>query len=109
MTVQAEMQMSPSPHAAVASPTVAVKQATVTIQAFQFSPEVITLKKGGSMTFTNLDSTPHTATPEKGSQFTGTGRLKKNESKVVVFNTLGVQNYFCEIHPSMKGQVIVVP
>lgn len=85
-----------------------VSSATVTIESFQFKPNNIVLKKGGKITFTNKDSAPHTATPENGAQFTGTGRIRKNESKVVTFNTVGVQNYFCEIHPSMKGKITVV-
>jgi plastocyanin len=84
-----------------------VSTATVLIEDFQFRPNNLVLKKGGKVTFINKDSAPHTATPQKGAQFTGTGRLKKNESKTVVFNTLGVQNYFCEIHPSMKGKITV--
>jgi plastocyanin len=85
-----------------------VTTATVTIESFQFTPNNIMLKKGGSVTFINKDSAPHTATPERGARFTGTGRLSKNQSKTVVFNTVGVQNYYCEIHPSMKGKITVV-
>lgn len=85
-----------------------VKEVTVTIEGFQFKPAEVMLKQGGSVIFINKDSTPHTATPEEGSKFTGTGRLTKNQSKKVVFNTVGVQNYFCEIHPSMKGKITVV-
>ena len=40
-----------------------VETATVTIQGFQFKPAEIVIKQGGSVTFINKDSTPHTATP----------------------------------------------
>ena len=85
-----------------------VETATVIIQGFQFQPAEILIKQGGSVTFINKDSTPHTATPTKNAQFTGTGRLKRNQEKTVMFEELGVQDYFCEIHPSMKGMVTVV-
>jgi plastocyanin len=85
-----------------------VSNATVTIENFQFKSNNIVIKKGGKVTFINQDSTPHTATPEGGAKFTGTGRLAKGQSKTVVFNTVGIQNYFCEIHPSMKGKITVV-
>lgn len=85
-----------------------VTTATVTIQGFQFQPDNVILKKGGKVTFVNKDTAPHTATPNRGAKFTGTGRLIKNQSKSVVFGTVGVQNYFCEIHPSMKGKIAVV-
>ena len=85
-----------------------VETATVTIQGFQFKPAEIVIKQGGSVTFINKDSTPHTATPTENAKFIGTGRLKRNEEKTVTFEELGVQDYFCEIHPSMKGMVTVV-
>ena len=85
-----------------------VETAVVTIQGFQFKPSEIVLKQGGSVTFINKDSTPHTATPTANAKFVGTGRLKRNEEKTVTFEDLGIQDYFCEIHPSMKGMVTVV-
>ena len=86
-----------------------VETAIVTIQGFQFQPAEIVLKQGGTVTFINKDSTPHTATPTKDAKFVGTGRLKRNEEQTVTFDELGIQDYFCEIHPSMKGMVKVVP
>jgi plastocyanin len=85
-----------------------VNSATVTIESFQFIPNKIKLKKGGKVTFINKDTTPHTVTPEIDSMFVGTGRLANNESKTIVFDSIGVQNYFCEIHPSMTGQIEIV-
>jgi plastocyanin len=85
-----------------------VTSATVTIESFQFTPNSIKLKKGGKVTFINKDTTPHTVTPEMNSMFVGTGRLANNESMTVVFDRIGVQNYFCEIHPSMIGRIEVV-
>jgi plastocyanin len=87
----------------------AVKTATVTIDGFQFMPDAVVLKKGGKVTFINKDSTPHTVTPEPEAKFAGTGRLEKDApAKVITFTATGDQNYFCEIHPSMKGKITVV-
>jgi plastocyanin len=83
------------------------QQATVTIQSFQFQPAEVTIKTGGTVTFVNKDSAPHTATPIGDTKFSDIGRLTKNQSKTVTFNRLGTYNYFCVIHPSMKGKVIV--
>jgi plastocyanin len=105
-----QAQSNPTPTAGSAAspaPTPATT-ATVTIKGFQFLPAEVVLKKGGTVTFTNEDSTPHTATPSQGAQFTGTGRLKKGESKTVQFDTVGEHNYFCDIHPSMVGKVMVM-
>ena len=86
----------------------APEQAEVKISGFAFNPKTITVKKGGTVTFTNQDAAPHTVTPDKDSHFEGTGRMLKNESKTVTFGEAGVQHYFCDIHPSMKGTVKVV-
>jgi len=96
-----------SQHASPALTQVAAASNAVTIQGFQFKPDALTVKRGTTVTFTNQDPTPHTVTPEKGAKFTGTGRLQKNNSKPVTFNQVGTQSYFCEIHPSMKGQITV--
>jgi len=88
--------------------TAAASEAEVIIRGFQYLPQQLTLKRGGKVTFTNEDSTPHTATPVEGAQFEGTGRLRRNESKTVVFEVAGIQEYFCDIHPSMMGRVVVV-
>ncbi|MFS8889123.1 hypothetical protein NW823_12260 [Synechococcus sp. R55.1] len=89
-------------------PVEATAAAEVIIWGFQYLPSEVTLKRGGKVTFTNLDSTPHTATPVEGAQFQGMGRLSRNESKAVVFEVAGIQDYFCDIHPSMVGRIVVV-
>ncbi len=76
---------------------------SVTIQNFAFSPATITVKKGTAVTWTNMDSAPHTAT---GDGF-DTGVLKKGESGSITFNEAGTFDYTCTIHPSIKGKVIV--
>jgi plastocyanin len=86
----------------------AAQSSTVKLQGFQFQPSALTVKRGTTVTFVNKDATPHTVTAEKGAKFTGTGRLQKNDSKKVVFNQVGEYNYFCEIHPSMKGKIKVI-
>lgn len=80
---------------------------TVTIQGFQFNPDTLSVKRGSKVIFSNQDDTPHTVTPENKAAFTGSGRLQKNDSKPIVFTQVGEQDYFCEIHPSMKGKIIV--
>lgn len=87
----------------------AADQSTVTvhINGFKFNPETITVAKGSEVTFVNEDSAPHTVTPSKGATFEGISRLLKTEKGTVKFDTAGKQEYYCAIHPSMKGTVIV--
>lgn len=75
----------------------------VNIQNYAFSPAEITITKGTTVTWTNLDTTPHTVT---GSSF-DSGTLQKGQSWSYTFNDAGTFDYICSIHPAMKGKVMV--
>ena len=75
----------------------------VTIQGMKFSPASLEVAVGDTVTFTNNDSAPHTATASDGSF--DTGRLSKGESGSVTIGAAGTFNYICKIHPSMKGKI----
>jgi plastocyanin len=86
----------------------AQKQATrtVVIQNFSFKPAHITIKRGTRVTWINKDSTTHTATANNGAF--DSGRLRPGQSYSHTFKTAGRTNkYHCEIHPSMRGSVVV--
>lgn len=78
---------------------------TVNIQAFAFTPAVVRVKAGGTVTWTNNDSAAHTAT---GTGF-DTGSLARGQSATVTFDTPGTFDYRCTPHPAMRGTVIVEP
>lgn len=75
----------------------------VAIKGMKFSPANISIAAGDTITFTNMDRAPHTATSKTG--LFDTGRLKKGESAVVKFASAGDFAYFCAVHPSMKASV----
>lgn len=75
----------------------------VAIQGMKFSPANISVAAGDTITFTNMDSAPHTATANDGSF--DTGRLSRGQSARVTISGAGTFNYICEIHPRMKGTV----
>ncbi|HII15105.1 MAG TPA: cupredoxin family copper-binding protein [Nanoarchaeota archaeon] len=75
----------------------------VTISSFAFNPQEITIKAGGSITWTNLDSAPHTVKFE-GFESERMGNGGRYEH---AFMEPGEYDYICSIHPSMKGKVIV--
>jgi plastocyanin len=79
----------------------------VTIEAFQFSPATLTVRRGQSVRFVNRDATPHTVTPARDGMFVGSGRLLAGEEKTVTFDRLGTMQYFCEFHTTMTGTVMV--
>lgn len=78
---------------------------TVTIEGFAFRPANLTISAGDTVTFVNNDGAPHTATADNGSF--DTGRLSRNASASLTFNSTGTTSYFCAIHPSMKGSITV--
>jgi plastocyanin len=91
--------------AAQAAPSGA-KTVEVTIQNFSYSPNPITIDKGDSIRWTNLDSASHSAVsvdPGFVSAVIGQG-----QSTTVTFNDAGTFEYVCAVHgASMKGTVIV--
>ena len=77
--------------------------ASVTIKDFAFSPSSVTIGVGDTVTWTNQDSTQHTAT---GDNF-DTGLLDKGRSGSHTFDSAGTFSYICTPHPYMKAKVTV--
>ena len=84
----------------------AQESASVDIADFTFGPNSVTITAGGTVTWTNSDSAPHTATGDGGSFDTGT--IDPGASASITFDTPGTYTYICSIHPNMTGTVVVV-
>jgi len=81
----------------------------VEIKNFAFAPEVIKIKSGTTVTWTNQDSVRHDVVPdEETADFKASDLLGKGQSYSVTFKTPGVYSYFCSPHPYMKALVEVV-
>jgi plastocyanin len=81
-----------------------------------FSPNPINVKVGGTVTWTNKDSQAHTVVsgtgstdPNKGKVFDSglTTLIQPGKTFSHTFTTAGTIPYFCEIHPTMVGTIIV--
>ena len=77
-----------------------------------FEPPTLTASKGTSVTWTNADSTLHTVT--SGSAEAGNSGTEFDSSYLAAgktfqhpFNTAGTFDYYCTLHPWMKGKVVV--
>ena len=81
-------------------------QFSIEIKGFAFAPETVTVKVGTQVTWTNLDSAPHTATADD-LDF-DSGILNQGESFTFQFNTPGTFSYICTLHPSMRATIVVV-
>jgi amicyanin len=87
----------------------AVGTNNVTIESYKYSPEKITVKKGTTVTWENLDLAPHTVTVEEGEGPGPDSELfGKGEKYSYTFNEAGTFPYYCKPHPYMKGEVVVI-
>ena len=80
-------------------------QVAVSIKDFAFGPADIQAKVGDTVTFTNDDTAPHTATLDDGSCSTGT--ISPGSSDGLTFTAAGTYPFHCKIHSSMKGTITV--
>ena len=77
-----------------------------------FRPNVVNIATGGTVTWTNDDSSGHTVTSGNPSDLqSGTifdsGLIKFGGTFSFTFKNSGTYNYFCQIHPWMTGTVTV--
>ncbi len=98
---------TPTPAPVVTAPTPAPPSpVSISIANFAFSPSVVTVKKGTTVTWTNDDSVPHTSVTSQSGGF-DSGMLSKGGKFSFTFQTAGTYDYNCGFHPSMRGSVIV--
>ena len=91
------------------TPTTTQPAATnnVEIKGFAYGPETITVTKGTTVTWTNEDSAPHTVTTTNAPVAFDSGKMNQGEQFSQTFDTAGTYEYYCSIHPNMRGKVIV--
>jgi plastocyanin len=94
-----------APAATDAAPAAAA-DTPVDIRDFSFNPTPVEITAGGSVTWTNQDAVPHTATGVDRAVLQS-GTIQPGASFTQEFDTPGTFDYFCEFHGNMKGQVIV--
>ncbi len=78
---------------------------TVHLHGDAYMPPSITIHTGDTVRFVNDDDDAHTVTATDGS-FDSKG-MDTNGSWSHTFSRVGTYRYFCELHPFMKGTVIV--
>lgn len=89
---------------------VSIVQGAATKTTDAFDPSPVKVKVGGSVTWTNNDSMPHTATSGKGGKPDGTfdsSTLAQGKSFSFKFEKAGEYPYYCMIHPTMVGTISV--
>ena len=75
-----------------------------------YTPSKIIIKQGDSVTWVNEDAAFHSVTSgyyDDPSGLFDSGYLDPEGSFTFIFENIGTYDYFCTLHPWMKGQVIV--
>ena len=75
-----------------------------------YTPSKIVIKQGDSVTWVNEDVAFHSVTSgyyDEPSEIFDSDYLDPEESFTFIFENVGTYDYFCTLHPWMKGQVIV--
>jgi plastocyanin len=77
----------------------------VLIKGMAFNPSVITVTAGTTITWTNKDGMPHTATSTTG--LFDSGSINTLGTYSHMFSTPGTYPYICTYHTTMTATVIV--
>jgi plastocyanin len=77
---------------------------TLEIKSWGYNPNVITISKGSTATWTNKDGEVHTVTSAGNFD---SGDIAAGGSWQYTFNAVGTYEYSCKYHPSLTGKVIV--
>ena len=94
---------STAPASAPAAKPVAAD--AVTIHNFAFGPQIVTVKVGAAVHWTNQDSEAHTVTSDTGAFSSPV--LQPGAGYSFTFTKPGTYSYHCTIHPFMTAKVVV--
>jgi plastocyanin len=84
----------------------AAEEQTVEIADLAFAPEELTIAAGSAVTWVNMDpSLPHTATSDD--EVFDSGNLTEGDEFSFTFEEAGTFSYFCQVHPTMRGTIVV--
>ncbi len=99
--------MPGAPSAGGASIQTAANPAAVRIDNFSYSPPMLVVAPGTTVTWTNADDDAHTVV-EKDRKFKS-GALDTDDTFSQTFTAPGEYEYFCSLHPRMVGKIVVKP
>jgi plastocyanin len=76
---------------------------SVTIKGMKFAPAEVSVKVGDVIEWKNDDSVAHTSTAKDGGWDVS---LPPGKTGSTTISKAGTVDYFCRIHPMMKGKVV---
>jgi len=78
----------------------------VTIDKLVFAPVEVNAKVGDTIEWVNKDVLVHTATATNGDWNVN---IPGNQRGRIVLEKPGAADYYCKLHPNMKGRIVVAP
>jgi plastocyanin len=77
---------------------------SIEIAQMKFTPSELNVKKGDIILFINHDLVPHDITEERSKSWSSSPLAPGQTWKLEVTEAV---NYFCSIHPVMKGKIFI--
>lgn len=74
-----------------------------------FTPDLLVMVQGTTVEFPNFDPFSHNVFSRSRAASFDLDRYPQGQSKSYQFNTVGVVQVFCNIHPQMKAVLVVTP
>ncbi len=96
---------TPTSNPATATNTVSIPVGAQSLGGAGYKPNPITVPVGTMVTWSNTDSTAHTASSDTGVFNSGT--IPPGGTSSFTFQTAGTYPYHCNFHAGMVGSVIV--
>ncbi len=85
----------------------ATPMVAASIDNFTFAPAELVVAPGTRVVWTNHDDIPHTVTGAAGPELVKSPPLDTDDSFGFTFTSPGRYGYFCSLHPTMRGTVVV--
>jgi len=101
----AAMVAAPRRNSAVVSANQPPAGVEVSIDSFAFTPATLTVPVGAQITWFNRDEIPHNVV--NADESIKSKLLRTDEKFSFTFTRPGTYSYFCSIHPTMKGKIVV--
>ena len=86
--------------------TIALGANEIGIDNFSFSPPVLEVARGATVTWINSDDVPHLIVSTRLA-FKSSNVLDTDQRYSVTLSKPGTYDYFCSLHPKMTGRIVV--
>ena len=75
----------------------------------RFSPDLVVIPAGGSVSFPNFDPIFHNVFSLSKAKSFDLGNYSKGQTRLVTFPKPGIVAVYCHLHPNMTGTIVVTP